>query len=74
MTEKHYLAWVKTRQKQLSASVRRAWFAEVKQPPVQPVPGNSPAGKVLDITIAECNSLKLHNWMAARITYPWLYV
>lgn len=27
MTEKHYLPWVKARQNQLTASVRRAWFA-----------------------------------------------
>jgi integrase len=33
MTEKHYLPWVKARQRQLTASVRRAWFPEVKQMP-----------------------------------------
>ena len=31
MTEKHYLPWVKDRQKQLTALVRRAWFPEVRQ-------------------------------------------
>lgn len=31
MTEKHYLPWVEDRQKQLTASVRRAWFPEVRQ-------------------------------------------
>ena len=31
MTEKHYLPWVKDRQKQLTALVRRAWFSEVRQ-------------------------------------------
>jgi integrase len=31
MTEKHYLPWVKARQKQLTASVRRAWLSEVQQ-------------------------------------------
>ena len=31
MTEKHYLPWVKARQKQLTASVRRAWFGNVKK-------------------------------------------
>jgi integrase/recombinase XerD len=30
MTEKHYLRWVKARQTQLTASVRRAWFSEVR--------------------------------------------
>jgi hypothetical protein len=38
MTEKHYLPWVKARQKQLTASVRRAWFPEVKAPGTEPVP------------------------------------
>jgi integrase/recombinase XerD len=36
MTEKHYLPWVKARQKQLTASVRRAWFAEVRALPPAP--------------------------------------
>src|SRR5262249_41938988 len=31
MTEKHYLPWVKARQKQLTASIRRAWFPEVRE-------------------------------------------
>jgi integrase len=31
MTERHYLPWVKARQKQLTASVHRAWFSEVQQ-------------------------------------------
>jgi integrase len=31
MTEKHYLPWVKARQKQLTSSVRRAWFPEVRR-------------------------------------------
>jgi integrase/recombinase XerD len=31
MTERHYLPWVKARQKQLTASVHRAWFPEVQQ-------------------------------------------
>lgn len=30
MTGKHYLPWVKARQKQLTASVRRTWFSEVR--------------------------------------------
>src|SRR5882724_7019226 len=34
MTEKHYLPWVRARQRQLTASVRLAWFAEVRQAPV----------------------------------------
>src|SRR5882724_12110965 len=33
MTEKHYLAWVRARQRQLTASVRQAWFPEVRQAP-----------------------------------------
>jgi integrase/recombinase XerD len=33
MTEKHYLPWVKARQRQLTASVRQAWFPEVRQAP-----------------------------------------
>jgi integrase len=33
MTEKHYLPWVKARQRQLTASVRRAWFPEVRRAP-----------------------------------------
>jgi len=37
MTEKHYLPWVKARQKQLTASVRRAWFSEVRRLPPEPV-------------------------------------
>ena len=32
MTEKHYLPWVQARQKQLTRSIRRAWFREVKVP------------------------------------------
>jgi hypothetical protein len=36
MTEKHYLPWVKARQKQLTASVRRAWFSEVRRLPPEP--------------------------------------
>lgn len=32
MTEKHYLPWVQARQKQLTRSIRRAWFREVKAP------------------------------------------
>jgi hypothetical protein len=32
MTEKHYLPWVKARQRQLTTSVRQAWFPEVKDP------------------------------------------
>jgi integrase len=32
MTERHYLPWVKARQKQLTISVRRAWSREVRQP------------------------------------------
>jgi integrase len=31
MTERHYLPWVKARQKQLTTSVQRAWFPEVRQ-------------------------------------------
>jgi integrase len=31
MTEKHYLPWVEARQKQLTASVRRAWFDNVRE-------------------------------------------
>ena len=34
MTEKHYLPWVRARQRQLTASVRQAWFPEVRQAPV----------------------------------------
>jgi integrase len=34
MTEKHYLPWVRARQKQLTASVRHAWFPDVRQAPV----------------------------------------
>jgi len=34
MTEKHYLPWVKDRQKQLTALVRHAWFPEVRQSPM----------------------------------------
>jgi integrase/recombinase XerD len=30
MTEKHYLPWVRARQRQLTATVRRAWFPEVR--------------------------------------------
>lgn len=30
MTEKHYLPWVKARQRQLTAAVRRSWFPEVR--------------------------------------------
>jgi len=33
MTEKHYLPWVKARQRQLTVSVRHAWFPEVRQTP-----------------------------------------
>jgi hypothetical protein len=33
MTEKHCLPWGKARQKQLTASVRKAWFSEVKKLP-----------------------------------------
>jgi integrase len=33
MTEKHYLPWVKARQRQLTASVQRAWFPEVREAP-----------------------------------------
>lgn len=38
MTEKHYLPWVKARQKQLTASVRRAWFDDMKRPSLHLVP------------------------------------
>jgi integrase/recombinase XerD len=37
MTEKHYLPWVKARQKQLTASVRKAWFSEVRRLPPEPL-------------------------------------
>lgn len=33
MTEKHYLPWVQARQRQLTASVRRAWFPELRKAP-----------------------------------------
>ncbi|HJX85288.1 MAG TPA: site-specific integrase [Candidatus Angelobacter sp.] len=38
MTEKHYLPWVKARQKQLTASVRRSWFSEFRKLPPEPAP------------------------------------
>ena len=41
MTEKHYLPWVKARQRQLTASVRRAWFHNVKK--------SSPAASKLEV-------------------------
>jgi integrase/recombinase XerD len=74
MTEKHYLPWVKARQKQLTASVRRAWFDEVKRPPLEPAPPSNGGNISLNVTIAACHSLKLHHWLPTRITHPLLYV
>lgn len=37
MTEKHYLPWVQARQKQLTKSVRRAWFPKVRSTRTFPV-------------------------------------
>ena len=74
MTEKHYLPWVKARQKQLTASVRRAWFPEVRQP----------AGKPVRIHFAEqinwsrlliksCRcSFDMHGCRSVRISHPYL--
>jgi integrase len=74
MTEKHYLPWVKARQKQLTASVRRAWFPEVKRPPLQLAPVSTGGNISLNITVAACHSLKLHHWVPTRIVHPLLYV
>jgi integrase/recombinase XerD len=68
MTEKHYLPWVKARQRQLTANVRRAWFAEVKRPAVQL------RQRDFHVTVATCHSLKLHHWVPVRITHPLLYL
>jgi len=38
MTERHYLPWVKARQKQLTTSVQRAWFPEVRQNTLNQLP------------------------------------
>jgi integrase/recombinase XerD len=74
MTEKHYLPWVKARQKQLTASVRRAWFDEVKRPPLQLAPQSNGGNISLKVTIVACHSLKMHHWAPTRITHPLLYV
>jgi integrase/recombinase XerD len=55
MAEKHYLPWVKARQTQLTANVRRAWFAEVKRPAVQLRQRDFP------VTVVACPLLKLHH-------------
>jgi len=68
MTEKHYLPWVKARQTQLTANVRRAWFAEVKRSAVQQ------RQRDFHVPIATCHSVKLHHWVPAWITHPLLYL
>lgn len=74
MTEKHYLPWVKARQKQLTASVRRAWFPELRKAPA-PRAADSREQKVASrFPVIKCYSLELHNWVNSRITHPLLYV
>jgi integrase/recombinase XerD len=74
MTEKQYLPWVKARQKQLTASVRRAWFPEVRKSPM-PRTANSVEQEVTSTLPAiKFYSLELYNWVNSRITHPLLYV
>lgn len=70
MTEKHYLPWVKARQRQLTASVRRAWFPEVRQsPPFR----SRESAEVQDGSRREparCHSFELHVCVSPPVAHP----
>jgi integrase len=70
MTEKHYLPWVKARQRQLTASVRQAWFPEVRQSPLPQ--GREPAGIQTSFRAAPCHPFKLHVLVSPAVAHPFL--
>ncbi len=73
MTEKHYLPWVKARQKQLTASVRRAWFPEVRQPLPETAGTKSAKGLTgLRLPFKNCCSVETHGCSNVRMAPPLL--
>jgi integrase len=72
MTEKHYLPWVKARQKQLTASVRRAWFSEARQDAVARRPDFAERTTPSAFSAATRHSIVFHTWVQSRITHPLL--
>ena len=73
MTEKHYLPWVKARQDQLTASIRRAWFTEVWREPSQ-AGGNDVAEAEAEgsfrLLPGRCHSVEVHGCSNPRRTRP----
>ncbi len=73
MTEKHYLPWVKARQKQLTVSVRRAWFPEVRQPLPETAGTKSAKGLTgLRLPFKNCCSVETHGCSNVRMAPPLL--
>jgi integrase len=71
MTEKHYLPWVKARQKQLTASVRRAWFTEVRKLPPQPARVETEEEQNgLRLLKKRCHSVEMHGGMLRQGEQP----
>ena len=78
MTEKHYLPWVKARQRQLTTSVRQAWFPEVKDPIL--VQEEAPTSRIsVEATSrmpgSGCHSVEVHGCSNQRGAKPfYLYL
>lgn len=70
MTEKHYLPWVKARQRQLTASIRHAWFPEVRQSAAPR--GRESADIQTGFRTAKCHSFELHVCVSRPVVHPFL--
>jgi integrase/recombinase XerD len=72
MTEKHYLPWVKARQRQLTASVRHAWFREVRQSPSRQQREAEDMQNISRPWTEKCRSFELHVCVSRPVVHPFL--
>jgi integrase len=71
VTEKHYLPWVKARQDQLTASIRQAWFSEVRQAPPEGAGGDLAGTEDgFRLSAARCHSIEVHGHSNPRGARP----